>query len=298
MDLLPAIVFSVAIIPLFYVAVGLLSVSRFVNASVTDLSQNTDQEFLAGTASGVDGAKRAGGVFLAMTAMLAGVALVAWWSQDLVRTIMLAFTFFLTWFLFAGQTNPTQSTRRVVLGLLVAGWLLATKIWWPTSWVWNGISSFLVVTGMMLSFRTIQLRLLAILSAGLFVYDVVHVYGTGLMMLAAENSGDAASSLMVAIPSSASAGAEAAYHVGMGDIGFPGAWMMLAFRMASAHDRPAVVVTTLVGIVLGWGATIATLQITEHPVPALIFLVPGCALGYLASAVPLRLNEKQVPANA
>ncbi len=298
MGLLPATVFSVVVIPLFYVAVGLLSVSRFVNASVTDLSQNTDQEFLAGTASGLDGAKRAGGVFLAMTAMLAAVALISWWSQDLVRTTMLAFTFALIWFLFAGQVNPTQSMRRVALGLAVAGWLLATKIWWPTSWVWNGISSFLVVTGMMLSFRTIQLRLLAILSAGLFVYDVVHVYGTGLMMLAAENSGNAASSLMVAIPSSLADGAEAAYHVGLGDIGFPGAWMMLAFRMASAHDRPVVVVTTLVGIVLGWGATIATLEITEHPVPALIFLVPGCALGYLASAVPLRLNEKQVPANA
>lgn len=300
MDLLPAIIFSVVIVPLFYVIIGLLSVSRYVNASVTNISADF-QASVSGEGAAerpLGGAMRALAVFLAMSVLLGAVALVAWMSQDAIRVIALMTTTFMIWILIAAQTNAGYSSVQFWIGTIAAAWLLVARLWWPDNWVWGGIASLLATASMILAYRTVRFRLLAIVSAGLFAYDAVHVYGTGLMMTVAESSGGATSSLMVAIPQSAAVESAASYQVGLGDIGFPGLWMMLAFRMADAHARPIVALTTIAGIVLGWIATIATCELTQHPVPALIFLVPGAALGYLASAIPLRLDEKQVAAEA
>lgn len=300
MDLLPAIIFSVVIVPLFYVTIGLLSVSRHVNASVTSISPDFQASVSGERAAErpLGGAMRVLAVFLVMSVLLGAVALVAWMSQDAIRGIALMATTFMIWALVAGQTNPTYSVAQFLIGTVAAAWLLVARLWWPDNWVWGGIASLLATASMILAYRTVRFRLLAIVSAGLFAYDAVHVYGTGLMMTVAESSGGATSSLMVAIPQGAAVESAASYQVGLGDIGFPGLWVMLAFRMAAAHGRRAVVVTTMSGIVLGWIATIATCELTRHPVPALIFLVPGAALGYLASAMPLRIIEKQVPAEA
>lgn len=288
------ILFTMLFVPAFYVAVGFLSTSRYVNATATDLSISVNQSRAAGegTASWADPAWRVAVVFAVMTAMLGAVALLAWLSNDIFAGLMLATDGFLIWGLIGLLTNPGLSMRRVVFGLGVAIFLMTARSLWPESWAWNGISSLAVVVTALLVFRTLRFRPLAILSAGLFAYDLAHVYGTGLMMRMVENAGESVSSLAMIIPASLSLGSEESYLMGHGDIVVPGVWAMLAFRMASAHRRPVVMATTLAGIVLGWAAAIATLEWTAHPVPALLFLVPGAALGYLASAIPLRVGER------
>lgn len=298
MYLFSATIFSALYIPVFYLLVGWLSTSRFVNLEATNVGDALNQEKLAGRESGRwRFLKPIAVVFVAATVLLGCVGLLAWLHADAMSLLLLSADWFLFFALVAFQLNPQQRGWQVPAALAFATALVAVHATWPANWVVSVTNGTLFLVAALLAWRTIRLPLLCVLSAGLFFYDITHVYGTGLMEYVAA-SGGATSSVMMTIPQTMAVAAEPAYQVGLGDIMIPGLWVLVAFRVAAASGQRAVIATTIIGIILAWGATIATLELTEHAVPALLFLMPGAALGYFAAALLLRLYEKRAAAPA
>jgi presenilin-like A22 family membrane protease len=293
--LLPVIVFVFVLIPSYYLLVGFLSVSSLVNeASVFFLgSKKSDRAPEKKAARWQANLSRVLGIALLMTGFLLLFTLtishfpdIYAWGERVNHALM-------AWILFGYILNPKKRLVLHAVGIAVSAGTMTALVFWPEIWIVQDVTAIVTLAGVMLMLRNLRFSRLAICSAGLFLYDLTNVWITGFMLRLKCATDDATANMAVLIPDALSAGSKILLSIGTGDILIPGVWMMLAFRTAVEHKNPYVVVLTLLGIIAGWIAATATLILTSYPVPALVFLVPGAAAGYLTGHMLTRRNEKR-----
>lgn len=200
--------------------------------------------------------------------------------------------------LVAVTLNPQKRRWQLIAGYGLAVCLFLLYALYP-NWLTSGILSTGMILNACLMFKWIRLRTLIILTTGLFIFDAIHVFGTGLMMEAATGDGTVNSPIMYTIPNSTSLHAEMLFGVGLGDILIPGFLLMLSWRLAYFNKKPIIVVSTLLGILGGHLLALLAVVVTLHPQPALIYLVPCTWLGLGASTMWRRheLKDEKDPSS-
>lgn len=189
-----------------------------------------------------------------------------------------------------GVFSPRTSWTRLALGH-VAAYALIEGIHAWTNWLTLDMLGFAVCGIGTLLFRQIPMRFLSYGSVGMMLYDVINVFGTKLMIRAIPDPSNATSmpaSLAGAftIPMSLSLSSDVSISLGYGDIMIPGLWVMAAARTT---DRPMrAVLWTIAGISVAHVVTLAVLLVSQVPLPALLFLLPGAAAGYWIGIRPPR----------
>ncbi|HKX73363.1 MAG TPA: presenilin family intramembrane aspartyl protease [Candidatus Saccharimonadales bacterium] len=166
---------------------------------------------------------------------------------------------------------------KVAIGVYAVATAVAWVLWpnWLTIdllavvWVLVGLSSYVQIT---LNFKAV-----AVIGAGLFIYDIVNVYFTGNMQRAAEPMLEAELPALVVVPQSFDLDAPRAAALGLGDITVPGLLIMLAAVVAYRHNAMRVLYGGLAGYAVGLILIFGVLFVTKHPQPALITLYP-CVL--------------------
>ncbi len=294
MSIVPSLLLTLVLVPIYYLCLGTLAQSNLVHpATRVDWVHlwralihprgNRVARQIATTSPSAQVTLGAVCVAIAMTAVLAGLTflLVRW--QGLITAFMVTLEWFLITYLLAYVLNSKGSIAQAVAGTAAATVITALHVLLPEVWPISALAATLMLSSVLIQYSKIPFRVLLFLSVGFFFYDVINVYGTGYMVDLAEQltAQPTTNSMIITVPSSLNLTAEPSAMIGLGDIIFPGFWMLLAFQTPSGTRRTYVVGATLAGISLGWVATEAILLLSSQPVPALMTLLPGALLGYL-----------------
>jgi presenilin-like A22 family membrane protease len=223
-----------------------------------------------------------GQIVACMTGGLITVIVIAYVSKALLVALLSFVIGVAVWSLIGISLNPSWNWTQMVSGFVIAAVLVLEQYLHP-HWLLRDVIAGLVTMSILMNLRKIGLRTLVMIGIALVIYDALNVYGTGFMIDAAQVQAIEGVPMAVEVPK--------AFSIGNGDIILPGLWIMLAFRMAKIHGKKRVVVTTMLGNVIGWGAAFFVLVLSEYPVPALVCLIPCTAVGYLITAVPQKLVE-------
>lgn len=171
------------------------------------------------------------------------------------------------------------------VGTVVAIWYATTK-----NWLANDILgvSFCIQAIEMMSLGTYTNGV--ILLAGLFVYDVFWVFGTGFFM-------EEGNSVMVSVAKNFDAPIKLLFPkqyppqekqfsmLGLGDIVIPGIFVALCLRFDAREKLGTNVFEyCLGGYILGLGTTVFVMHVFEAAQPALLYIVPACIATSMAGA--------------
>lgn len=229
-------------------------------------------------------------IVLGMTAVLAALVallkvfpfVLAYWFAA-AASIMLSL-------LFGFYLNPSARYANLLVGVVAAIALVAVQRMFP-SWLTTNVLGALVCLAGLISLRMVPVRGLTLASLGLLIYDAYNVYVSGQMMALADGVASENVAMMIAVPSTVALDAESLLQVGLADVLVPGLWAMAAFRLGREHNTWRLAATTMAGIAVGWVATYTIFSLTNHPVPALLPLLPFTATGYFITAIPRRIVD-------
>jgi len=196
-----------------------------------------------------------------------------------------------------GETTPVELTGSDIVCYIIGG---AVAIWYATTknWLANDILgvSFCIQAIEMMSLGTFKNGV--ILLAGLFLYDIFWVFGTGFFM-------EEGNSVMVSVAKNFDAPIKLLFPksyppqekqfsmLGLGDIVIPGIFVALCLRF----DRNEKLGTSvfeycLGGYILGLGTTVFVMHVFEAAQPALLYIVPACiATSMMGAAAKGKLKE-------
>ncbi len=150
--------------------------------------------------------------------------------------------------LFGSILNPSNSGRQLLLALIGSSIVSVVGMRWP-NWILINLLSVTVALSGMITWRFIRMKSLMALSVGFVLYDIVHVFGTGLMeMLVARVE---STPMTLSVPETLAAEAPPLFTIGLGDLAVPGLLVMLSFRVAQHHRSILLPCATILGILLG-----------------------------------------------
>jgi len=281
----PEALFIAAVLPIYYLVIAWLSRSKYINEEVTDFPW----EWIPGMKQGgtsrevaVSSSIQVGTIVLVMSGVLLGMLLILQFTKNFHEVLIVGLDWLILNFFFGSILNPRLSKRVAMAGVTVATVLIVLRFNWSNYWILNGPMSLLGTTAILMLYRNIPLRAILVLSAGLVIYDVFNVYGTGLMEDTVNQMSDRArTSAMMTIPKTITPTSAASSIVGLGDILFPGLWITLAARTSNETNQRRVLLTTILGTTIGWVGSAIILHLTHTGVPALMTILPCAATGYL-----------------
>jgi minor histocompatibility antigen H13 len=189
-----------------------------------------------------------------------------------------------------GDTSAVDALA-TALGAVPAG------VWWATRhWLANNALGVALCVQAAASVSLGRFRTAAVLLAGLFVYDIVMVFFTPMMVTVA-TSVDGPIKLL--FPRGGEDGAERPSLLGLGDIALPGLFVAMALRFdahasrvplpadgrwPAAPFRKPLYHATLGAYAAGLGLTLVVMHASGAAQPALLYLVPAVLLAAAAAA--------------
>lgn len=173
---------------------------------------------------------------------------------------------------------------RAVVGVCIVA--AAASWWFWPGWLTVDLLAIVLLFGGLSSYLriTLNFKAVATIAGGLFIYDIINVYFTGMMMRAATKTIDMKLPTLVVVPESLALDARPAVALGLGDIIFPGLLIMIAAVLAYRYNAKSVLYGGLVGYAAGMIAVFGILHATQHTQPALITLYPAVMIGILFTA--------------
>ena len=167
---------------------------------------------------------------------------------------------------------------------------LITFTWfvWP-NWVTLDIAAVCMTIVFLVNSKDVTVRSIAIISCIVMIYDVVSVFGTGVMQKVASGVLGSVPMLFI-VPKHFAWVSERAFALGLGDVVIPGIIIMIALREAKNYTNTKIGWMTILGYVVGCVLTFMVVVIFKTPQPATIYLIP-CTFLFLWFAVegtPLR----------
>ncbi len=236
-------------------------------------------------------------VLIGMTVILCSMAVLVYWLPVIIDDFMYFATILLVGDLIGRLLAPARLLDATPVGLgrrllnlgryfvgFAVAWVVVGLVSDWSNWLSLGVIALACAASAMLSFSRISARLLALVSVALVCYDAIHVFGTGLMQVVADQAYATSQQEgaivigMVNIPSALDLAAPTSVAIGLGDIVTPGLWVMVA-ALTTQHPN-TVMFTTIVGIMIGWIACLTVSELGYLYLPALIFLMPGSMAGY------------------
>lgn len=171
----------------------------------------------------------------------------------------------------------------ILVSVALAGLLLLVVKVYP-NWLTYNLVAFVIASTILVMAPKIPFRYLVFGAVGLLTYDVVHVFGTGLMMKVA-TSALPAPGFIVIVPKnlfnlSASPVENLLGILGLGDIVVSGLVIMYAREYGLSK---VALLAYGVGLIL----TVVIGKLIEHPMPALLVLLP-------VSSVYLSARSRQI----
>lgn len=211
------------------------------------------------------------------------IAVVASWSASYVVTEIV--------FLRLGLHKITARTAGVFIAfLLIYLWF------YYFNWIITDAVALVLALFFLISFKRITFVQSLLVGASMVIYDVVAVFGTGVMIklvneimpvvpnIRIPSSGGALPILFV-VPSSFSLETHMLFMIGLGDIVMPGLIAVAAINKARQLNCYLPIFGALFGYVAGALFSTAAMYITGAAQPATIYLVPGVVLGFVLAAL-------------
>ncbi len=299
MYFVPDLLFIAVLLPAYYFTIAWLSRSRYINHDYADFPwemipgmSKTHAPQSTGRVA-VTSSLQIGTIALVMSGILLSTYLLLQIAQDFHQVFIVGLQWLVLTMFFSLVLNPTMSKGLAWLGTCTATALILVQSNWPGNWIIAGSMGLMVTTSLLMMYRNIPLRAIVVLSVGLILYDILNVYGTGLMEDAIDLMGkQARASAMISVPQSVKAGSLPAIEVGLGDILFSGLWIIFAARTASETKQRRVLFTTMLGITVGWVLCDIICHTTHRGVPALMTLLPCAAIGYLLGKPKTSTSEE------
>lgn len=191
--------------------------------------------------------------------------------------------------LFGAILNPTGNPWQLLWAIVGGTITSAAAIHWPNWILINALSVIAALSGM-ISWRFVRMKSLLALSIGFFLYDFIHVFGTGLMeMLAARVE---STPMTLSIPATLATEAPPLFTIGLGDLVVPGFLVMLSFRVALHHRSIVLPVATILGVLAGNILTLIACLMMNRGQPAMIYILP---CGWLAYGLVTWTNKYHDP---
>jgi len=178
---------------------------------------------------------------------------------------------------FAGFLMQKRWGRWLLAFVITLAWLV-----WP-NWVTLDIAAVCMTIVFLVNFRDVSFKSAAIISLIVMIYDVVSVFGTGVMQKVASGVLGSVPMLLI-VPRSFALQSERAFALGLGDIVIPGILIMIALREAKNYTNTKAGWMTILGYVVGCILTFIVVVISKAPQPATIYLIP-CTFLFLWLAV-------------
>ena len=227
--------------------------------------------------------KQVVGIFFVLTLVLFVLAFVIKLSGGVIFKGLIIFIFWTAAFNFAYFLNIKFKPIKITLQIIMATVVTAAWVVFP-SWLTLDIAGLIVILWALANCKTLTFKQVLVLLIAVMIYDVVAVFGTGVMQIVALGAVKMHLPLMLTIPQSFSLASSALFKIGLGDIVLPGLMIMIAFREGRQRRLPAVSWATIGGYIVGGLVTVTILFLTHVPQPATIYLVPGVLIGFILVA--------------
>ncbi|MDO8516131.1 MAG: hypothetical protein Q7S28_02695 [bacterium] len=171
---------------------------------------------------------------------------------------------------------------------------LAVTAWWVLSpnWLSLNIAATIIMLYVLVLARFMNIYTAILILSALAVYDVINVFGTGLMLKAAMPSIGVAP-LLVVVPASLSLSAQRVSALGLGDIVIPGLAILAAFRESKIKKNPLFSILAISFYLLALATAFVAVRLTKSPQPALLYISPA-VIAALLLATPLWNAWKRV----
>lgn len=197
-------------------------------------------------------------------------------TGDLFRYGVACITGFLL-YEFAGYLFSSRVAKVLLAFVVSLLWLL-----WP-NWLTLDIAGACIVIVFLVNIRSISFRSATIISGIVIVYDVVSVFGTGVMQKVAMGILGSVPMLFV-VPKHLTLASERAFALGLGDVVVPGILIMIALREAKNYATPKIGWSAILGYVCGGILTYSILFIFKTGQPATLYLIPATFFALLWGA--------------
>lgn len=171
--------------------------------------------------------------------------------------------------------------RRVIALAAAVIFLLAWSHY--RNWLVHDSGFVIAAAFILMGARNIPLRVCAMVSSGVLIYDAIAVFGTGHMTDFAQRIGFD-SVFLAQVPVGIALSSKLAFGLGLGDILVPG-WTIL---VAGRRHGWTGAIFAIAGNLLGHVATLLALHQFHAAQPATIYLVPFTFLGFGAAVLARR----------
>lgn len=180
-------------------------------------------------------------------------------------------------YIFHDRYKPALAICAISLTVL---WLIFPN------WVTLNLAALCIVLDMLVRFRNAKFLNLAILGAGIVLYDVVAVFVTKHMVLLANLVIEGNLPILIRVPDGLSFNAGLVFAVGLGDVVLPGFVVMLAMREARRLNQTSLGHWTIGGYVVSFVVMGLLMWLFKIPgMPATLFLIPGVFGGLALGAI-------------
>lgn len=201
-----------------------------------------------------------------------------------IVTIMLLTEFFKNIFVCCARSSSQKRGRRGWWFGGIGASITALVYYTYPNWLTQDIVALLITTAILTSISKITLRQTLILFCTIMIWDVIAVFGTGIMVIAAGALKDLHTPMLTSIPSSVSLAGKPLFNLGLGDIVLPGFLVMVAIREWKKRRMPLFPILTIIGYFCGCALAVFVLFFTGMAQPATIYLMPAVTIGFFAAA--------------
>lgn len=174
---------------------------------------------------------------------------------------------------------------------------LILYLWFShVSWFISDFAALMLAAFSLILFKKISVMQSLIIGIAVVAYDIIAVFGTGLMVKFVEKAAVTVPNtnipmarnmppIALIVPSSPEWSAHSLFIIGLGDVFIPGLIVIAAIKAAIHFKRKLLAISTLAGYVVGVMVAAAVLRFTATTQPATIYLIPGVVLGFLFAAL-------------
>lgn len=142
--------------------------------------------------------------------------------------------------------------------------------------------------------KNLKIWHLALFYVPIIIYDLIHVFGTKMIIVAATKSMAAASLGMIVVPGSLDFSAKIIYTIGLADIFLPGLVIMLGYKTAIATGSRIYAWAPLLFYFVGLFITFITILVFKTGQPATLYLCPCVLMGYGVAYLQTRKSGQLV----
>ena len=215
--------------------------------------------------------------------VVVAVAMLASWSAVYVMTEIT--------FLHIGFSKIVSRS----IGIFAA--FLIIYLWfYYFNWIISDFVALVLAAFFLLSFKRISIIQSLVIGAAMVIYDVIAVFGTGVMMKFVKGIIPHAPAvhlpattgvlpILMVVPAALSLKTYALFLIGLGDVIIPGLIVVTAIKQARRFGSILMVFGVLSGYIAGIVFSVAVFHLTGAAQPATIYLIPGVVLGFLLAAL-------------